>query len=176
MLRRPRRSCRKGHVDISPKKERVVELLRKMYGYQYIPHYIGSPYEKHPLDDAELVLHELAHQSLMPASSDYVFAPGYMKDAMDVVGNYIHGLPLWKQDLNEIRALAIEFDVSKRLGLGLDQHIIALNAAINTWHFKKESDFGRLVLAIRRAKGTFTVQFHADTIVESLNLLEEGKL
>jgi hypothetical protein len=161
-------------VELSEKKERLVELFRKMYGYQYIPRYDGSPYDEHPLDDAELVLHELAHQTLMP--DGLCFAPGYMRDAVEVVGYHIEALANWQRDLNEIKALAIEFVVSKRLGLGLDQYIIARNSVKNTECFGSESDFGRFVLAIRQAKRTLGVQCRADTIIEGLNLFEKGLL
>jgi hypothetical protein len=161
-------------VELSEKKERLVELFRKAYGYQYIPRYDGSPYDEHPLDDAELVLHELSHQTLMP--DGIVFAPGYMKDAVEVVGYHIEVLPNWQRDLNEIKALAIQFTVSRRLGLGLNQYIIARNAVKNTECFQSESDFGRFVLAIRQAKKTLGVECRADTIIEFLDLVRKDQI
>jgi hypothetical protein len=156
------------------RRDQTVDLFRKVYGYQYVPRYHDSPHEGDDLDDAELVLHELAHQTLMP--EEYVFTPGHMKWAVEVVGNYIEQMPRWQQDLNEVKTLAIEFIVNRRLDLGLDEFVIAEKAAQNSWGFQKVSDLGRWALAVQNAKKLFSVQIRAETICELLELVKEDKL
>ena len=152
--------------------EEKIELFRKFYGYQHIPHYDGSPHQHDQVDDAELVLHEVAHQALCP--DDYHFESGHMRDATEIVGYYIEQLSNWQQDLNEIRALAIEFIVNRRMGLGLDRIRIIENAAKNTSCYRADKDLARFDRAIRMAERTFKVQFHADTIIEWLEVLRKS--
>lgn len=164
-MKRPNRRERRAQ-----RREQLTEILRKLYGYQYIPHYAGSPHEGEELDDAELVLHELAHQTLMP--EEFIFAPGNMRHAVEEVGNYIETLPGWMQDLNEIKTVAIEIIASRRLGLGINPFNLVENAAKNTSKYRDRESFGSFVLAVDRAKRTFGVQFRADSIVEMVNNYE----
>ncbi len=162
------------------KTKETIEVLRTIYGDKHIPSFPGSPHEGTEVDGAEIVLHELAHQTLLP--KDFVFQPGRMGNAGQIVGDYIGLLPKWRQDVHEIKAVAIELVAARLLDLRLWNKRIIENSQINSALFKRgywsyDRHLGRLYnRLIRRAMWTEGVQFRAETIVSLVERVREKGL
>lgn len=145
----------------------TIELLRDIYGRDYIPTYVGSVHDGEAVDDAEIVLHELSHQ--VQLHPDFIFKIGAMKRASDIVGDYISNLPKFMKDVHEIRAIAIELLVARKLGLRLKVKALIENSQFNTalyrskrYRKERSKDYRRLV---RLAKSSERVQRCAETIL-----------
>jgi len=145
----------------------TINLLRDIYGRDHIPSYVGSVHDGEELDDAELVLHELSHQ--VQLHPDFVFKIGGMNRASDIVGDYISNLPKFLKDVHEIRAVAIELIVARRLGLRFNVKGLIDNSQFNTalyrskrYRRERSADYRRLV---RLAKRSQRVQICAETIL-----------
>lgn len=143
---------------------RDTELFREIWG-KGVPglRFLGSPHEDDPMNDAELVLHELAHQTLMPVG--VIFSPGAMNHSIRWISGYLNKLPRYRQDLHELKAVAIEILVGKRMGLCLNRRALVRGARRNSELFQKKSVkvVDRL---IRRAQRLPHIQYRADTIME----------
>lgn len=150
------------------KTQQTVELLRKIYGDKWVPRFVGSPHEGEKIDDAELVLHELAHQALLPIG--YRFNLGNMRTGNKVVGDYIETLDRWRQDMHEIYAIAVELNVAQSLGLRLSNYrIIEISRLKNSQLFSL-GDYGRMYKRlVQRARRTLKVQRAADTVLALIN-------
>lgn len=143
--------------------ERVSVLMRSIWGPGYRSlRFIGSPHEGEVVEDTESILHELAHQTLMP--SEQVFSPGAMDHSFNWIGQYIDGRSLYLQDLHEIKAVAIELLVSRRMRLRLNTHGIIRFAKRNTELFQRQP-VKRLEKLIRRAMRLPHIQHRADTLM-----------
>lgn len=131
---------------------------------------MGSPHEKSHLDDGEIILHELSHQSLIPEGRWNV---GNMHEDWGDIGNYIAMRPLWEQDIHEIYAVAIELEVNRRLRLGLWSEGLISNShrrnsqLLRGWPVK---DYTRL---IRRATKLNRVQRAADEVVDIIQVMKK---
>lgn len=156
---------------------RILTVLRKIYGPDR-PSFFGSPHEGEVLDDGEIILHELAHQTLMPAR--FVFSPGHMANDYDTVSDYIDKLPRYQRDLHELRAISIELLVAKRLQLPLRRTSVTRAGFHNTALFKNLPitpgdecrGENRFTDAVARAQRTSKVQLRADII---MYLIEETR-
>jgi hypothetical protein len=113
-------------MHLSTHAKRVDTALCQIWGPE-LPAFNSSPMFGTPLDTAEIVLHELAHQTLMPLGM--TFSPGMMSknqpqrslDAFETVNDWLGHLPAYRRDLHEIRAIAIELLAGKKLHLPLDE-------------------------------------------------------
>lgn len=95
-----------------PKKSEWSIRLTKFWGTKRALG-IGALTGTHPLYRFEQILHELAHFTLI----DVELRPNLGKPKQDVVQDAIENLPKHRQDLHEVRALAVEMEVLKRLGV-----------------------------------------------------------
>jgi len=153
-----------------------VRVFRKIWGPGIEEmQFEGAPYADQAVNDAELVLHELAHQTLLPPN--YTFSPGRMEknDAFFTVQKYIVNLKSpFLQDLHEIKAIAIELVVSNKIGLGLDLDELLHAARINTKMFKYRPE-QEMRAHIERAKKLQGVKFRAAMIVYLFNETKRSK-
>lgn len=156
--------------------QQVIETLRQIYGSSYVPRGPGSIHEGEELDDAELVLHELAHQTLLPP--DYVFSPRNMKSAGSIVDTYLKTKPEWLRDIHELYAVAIELLVGRHYRLKLNEYGIIDEAYTNTHYhlqiitLRKQSWEGM----VRRAMKTEKAIKRAETIIALISEFEKGNL
>lgn len=153
---------------------RTTEVFREIWGEdpKYM-RFIGSPHEGEITDDAEIILHELAHQTLLPKT--ITFNPRYMGyKAWGEVNKHIDSLKLHSlQDLHEIKALAIELLVSRRLRLGIRLGQLSASAKSNTQLFKRRrTHLERLVVKATKLQ---SVRSRADSIVYFITQFRRGK-
>lgn len=73
----------------SYRDDRLTDLASYIWGPS-VPTFTGSPHEGDPINGFEVVLHELCHHVMLPAR--YVFSPGRMVSAHDIVTGYIDKL------------------------------------------------------------------------------------
>jgi hypothetical protein len=144
---------------------RTVELFRKIWGRDHEGlRFLGSPHEGDYRNDAELILHELAHQAIIPSTTH--FAVGYLRDAWEEVAEYISMRPVWEQDMHEIYAIAVELGVGQRLRMRLHRHHIVKNSMRNLQMDGLKRCNPKIYRRfIRRASKLERVQFAVDMIV-----------
>lgn len=154
--------------------ERLTNTFRKVWGEDSSHmRFIGSPHEDEITDDAEIILHELAHQTLLP--NDTTFSPGHMGyHSWGAVNTHIEGLRwAFLRDLHEIKALAVELLVSRKLRLGITSGQLSASAKSNTMLFKhRHTHLERLVLRAMKIQG---VRNRADSIVYFITQFRRGK-
>jgi hypothetical protein len=154
--------------------ERLTETFRKIWGEDSRHmRFIGSPHEGEITDDAEIILHELAHQTLLP--NDITFSPGYMGyQSWEEVNKHIENLPLCAlRDLHEVKALAIELVASRKLRLKITVGQLSASAKQNTQLFKhRRTHLERLILRATKIQG---VRNRADSIVYLVTQFRKGK-
>lgn len=157
------------------KTEETLRALRLIWGGD-IPAYPGSPAEDSPLDDAELILHELGHQLLIR----HTLRPGCIYDDYEVVAAHLESIEEnvgYMCDFHEMRAVAIELVAAKKLGLRINHGNVIENSADNTMYFSRSQCsrsadryrldvYKRLVTRLKKAPSTHR---KADIIV---NLVE----
>lgn len=117
------------------KTEDTIRVLRLVWGGD-IPAYPGSPQEETPLDDAELILHELGHQLLIR----HTLRPGFIYDDYEVVAAHLEAIEEsvgYMCDFHEMRAVAIELVAAKKLGLRINHNNVIENSADNTMFFSR---------------------------------------
>jgi len=155
---------------LSPRLQRTVQVLMCIYG-PAVPRSVDAPHNDTPLEQAEAILHELAHQTLLP--KEYTFTPGKMASAHTIVHGYLHSLPFAEQDEHEIRAMAIELLVTRRLRMKVKRKELLKYSQENTEIHQPPlctpKEYGDLV---RKSQSSSKVQFHADTI---MCLIEEER-
>ena len=110
----------------------------------------------------------------MQLHPDFIFKIGGMNRASDIVGDYISNLPRFLKDVHEIRAVAIELIVARKLGLRLSVRKLIENSQFNTalyrskrYRKERSKDYRRLV---RLARKSHRVQFGADTIMAFIDM------
>jgi hypothetical protein len=150
----------------------TIRVLKTLWGNDAtIPSYKGSPHEETYLDEAELILHELAHQVLIPF---ICLTPRWVGDTWyAAVGARIETCSHRMADFHEMRAVAIELVAAQKLGLRLVHYVIIENSANNTRFFasasgNKVGDAWRLFTyrkIIARLKRAPYIRRKADTIV-----------
>jgi len=120
-------------------------------------------HETHPtVDRCEVLLHELAHMRLLNLHPD--------EELWGVIDTCLKRRPPLFQALHEVRAIAIELEVAKRLGLGLNYFGVLWTGARNTpliWDkcLHSEARFRKLY---RRARRTQKVQRLATQLVQEI--------
>jgi hypothetical protein len=154
-----------GKTRPKSRRQMTIQTFRKIWGVRSIPPVQDSPYEDLDIDDMEIVLHELAHQTLLPAK--YTFSIGRMRYATNEVDSHFIGKPNFIKDLHEIHALAIELLVSRRLGIWFPSYKLLESAADNTelYNARDKKSFQRFGRAVRKAMRLESVRFRVDVIL-----------
>lgn len=155
-----------AHRRMKDRERRINRVFKKIWGPNVKDIlFEGSPHEGETLNAAEIITHELAHQTLMPAG--YVFPPGSMEksSAWSQVQEYLGLLrPRFLADVHEVKALAISLLVSDVLKMGLSEDKLLNSALLNTQFFRYHK-VERLARAVNKAKKLKSIQFKAEMIV-----------
>lgn len=158
-FRRHRRPFRDAARE--PTRSELLELLRRLYG-PGIPRHKGSPYAGSPLDDAELVLHELAHATQIPG--ELPMRPGRMRPSWLSMTQDLKSIPRWLADRHEIRAVAITLGASRRLRLPLEWGCLVEAGAHNS--YKAYKHMLRFERCVERAERTLAVRRGVQQVLE----------
>jgi hypothetical protein len=151
-----------------PGRVQLVRLLRRLYG-PGIPTYPGSPYAGTALNDAELVLHELAHMTQFDFEGRVPV--GDMEPTWQVMFDATDEMAEEDADQHEVEAVAIVLLASGALGLPLARIPLVKAGARNTAQLRSEpTKFDALV---SEAEGAPAVRSAADQVVALIDLTWE---
>lgn len=120
---------------------KYLPALKRIYGSDDIPYYVGSAYEgEGDIDDAELIIHELCHMTKVTHLAPY---PLYnMEGSARMLGIHLRVLTKKQQDKHEIHAIATELLVAKRLEIPLcKKRLIAAGMQNSQLYTKRKTQF-----------------------------------
>jgi hypothetical protein len=103
-------------VHAKPTRRELINLLRRIYG-PGIPWFMGSAYEGHALNDAELILHELAHMTQFDFGKR--IPVGAMEPTWKMIFDRTEAMAEDDADDHEVHAITVELLTSEALGLPL---------------------------------------------------------
>ena len=119
----------------------------------------------HPLCDFEVVLHELAHMALLGVKM--VPNLGKADEDMHFISAALADKPVYQKDLNEVRTIAVEVLVAKRMRISLSETRLVWGGTQSTiMDFSKR----RFMRACRRAQNTVQVRVAASKLAGVLLL------
>ena len=170
-IRRPFRTAPRR-----PTLSEVVALLRRLYGPQ-VPYFPSSPYVDTRWDPAELILHELAHATQL--DREVLIRRGGMGPSWERMNaRLFEDDRRALADRHEVRTIAIEIGVARRLRLPFDPARLLSSGGKNCrcWDLAKDyKRFGRNVARASRTPAVwFGIQYVLDLLdAEWLRFLEE---
>lgn len=151
-----------------PGRAQLIRLLRRLYG-PGIPTYPGSPYEGTALNDAELVLHELAHMTQFDFEGRVPV--GDMEPTWKIMFDATDEMAKEDADQHEVEAVAIVLLTSGALSLPLARIPLVKAGARNTAQLRGEpTKFDALV---SEAEGAPAVRSAADQVLALIDLTWE---
>jgi hypothetical protein len=148
----------------------LIRVLETIYG-PFIPTYVGSTHEGEDINEAEIVLHELSHHTLLPPA--YNFPRGEMAQYHHQVNEHLEKLNRVYKDLHEIYAVAIEILTARRLKLQLNWKYLIRNSRQNTELFKDartQKEKLRYRAIVYRALHTPLAQTKSDIIMALIDM------
>lgn len=148
-----------------PTRADLIQLLRRLYG-PGIPTYPGSPYEGEKINDAELVLHELAHMTQFAFEAPVPVGdmePTWktMKDGLDEMSDE-------DADSHEVNAITIVLLVSRVLKLPLARDLLIDAGARNS--LLLHNNTRKFAALVTEAEANPTVRALADQVLALIDM------
>jgi hypothetical protein len=149
-------------------RSKLLQLLRRIYG-PGIPWFLGSAYEGHAWNDAELILHELAHMTQFDFGKR--IPVGAMEPTWQMMFDAVEGKPKDKADDHEVHAITVELLTSHALGLPLCRRSLVRTGARNCVTLKDAKAFDARVSMAERDPA---VRADADQVLALIDLVAGG--
>lgn len=150
-------------------RSRLFQLLRRIYG-PGIPWFLGSAYEGHAWNDAELILHELAHMTQFDFGKR--IPVGDMEPTWQMMFDAVQGKPTDEADYHEVHAITVELLTSHTLGLPLCRRTLVKAGIRNCVNLKDAKAFDARVSVAERDPA---VRADADQVLALIDLVAAGR-
>ncbi len=149
-------------------RSRLLQLLRRIYG-PGIPWFMGSAYEGHAFNDAELILHELAHMTQFNFGKR--IPVGAMEPTWKMIFDRTEAMAEDDADDHEVHAITVELLTSEALGLPLSRRLLISAGIRNCANLKDAGAFDARVAASERDPA---VRADADQVLALIDLVAAG--
>lgn len=149
-------------------RSELFRLLRRIYG-PGIPWFLGSAYEGHAWNDAELILHELAHMTQFDFGKR--IPVGGMEPTWQMMFDQTEAMAEDDADDHEVHAITVELLASHALGLPLCRRTLVKAGIRNCVNLKDAKAFDARVSVAERDPA---VRADADQVLALIDLVWKG--